>query len=133
MKKSNWVAATIVGAVLGAGLVIACSDDSPGDADAAVCDCPAAEPPLAGRIVPVRVQGTIQANGGGGASAQCPSGATILGGSCEQMTLSSQVLLLEARISRTTPTAPVYVCEWMNNGATTPVVFAEAVCLMPAQ
>ena len=132
MKTKTWIAATFFGACFGVALVVACSDDSPGDADAAVCDCPAAEAPLAGRIVSVRAQGNITANGGGAASAQCAVGGTILGGSCEQMSLDAQVVLLAARIDRTTPTAPVFVCEWWNSGSTAGLAFAEAICLMPA-
>ena len=133
MKTKTWIATTFVGVCLGVGLVVACSDDSPGDADAAVCDCPAAEAPLAGRIVSVRAQGNILANGTGLAGAQCALGGTILGGACEQMNLDVQVVLLEARIDRTTPTSPGFVWRWQNNGSTAGLGFAEAICLMPAQ
>lgn len=133
MKTRTWIVASLFGVVLGAGLVIACSDDSPGDADAAVCDCPAAEPPLAGRIVAVKTQGEIAANSGGAVGAQCAPGATILGGGCSMMTPDNRVVLREARIDRTVPAQPTYVCEWASPGAPANTGFAEAICLMPAQ
>ncbi len=43
----TWLAALAASFLAGAVFVVACSDDSPGDADAATCSC---EPPLAGRI-----------------------------------------------------------------------------------
>lgn len=132
MKTSSWIAASLAGFVLGAILVIACSDDSPDDADAAVCDCPSAEPPLAGRITSVRNQTTISGASTGIAGAGCPIGATILGGGCEQMAVDAGVVLLEARIDRTT-NQPTYVCTYSSTVAGNHVVFAEAICLMPAQ
>lgn len=132
MKKLNSLALLVVGVVGGVALVVACSDDSPTDADAAVCDCPAAEPPLAGRIVTVRVSEPITAGSSGVASAACPSGSTILGGACEVATLDGNILLMETRFFRTGN--PQYVCQWSALNATVANTgTAEAICLTPAQ
>jgi hypothetical protein len=130
MKPAPWILASLTGLVFGAGLVVACSDDSPGDADAAVCDCPAAEPPLQGRIMSVTGQSLIPAGGVGGQGAICPPGATILGGSCRLMNLDYQVVLVEAGIDRSAATA--YTCRWSSTSATDTNVTVEAICLVPA-
>lgn len=132
MKKMNSLALLAVGVVVGVALVVACSDDSPTDADAAVCDCPAAEPPLAGRIVSVRASEAIAPGGAGGAGVACPAGSTILGGACEIQTPDAKILLRESRINRTG--TPQYVCLWNSEGATVANTgTAEAICLTPAQ
>jgi hypothetical protein len=132
MKKLNSLAILALGAVGGIALVVACSDDSPTDADAAVCDCPAAEPPLTGRIVAVRQSNPIVPGSGGGAAVACPAGSTILGGACEVETPDARVLLMESRFFRTGN--PQYVCQWSALDATAANTgTAEAICLTPAQ
>jgi hypothetical protein len=53
MQRIKLLLATIGGLMAGVTLVIACDDGSAQTADAQVtqCNCPAAEPPLAGRVV----------------------------------------------------------------------------------
>jgi len=133
MKPTTIFAAVLFGTALGAAMVVACSDDSPNNADAATCDCPAAEPPLAGRITTARTTGNINANGFGSVAAGCPAGATILGGGCyAEGAGSSSIALLHAGFDRTTPTQPAYACGWSSTAATNVTGVAEAVCLMPA-
>jgi hypothetical protein len=131
MKRISWLAAILSGALVGAAVVVACSDDSPGAADAATCECAAAEPPLTGRIVRVRATGEIEPNVGGSAGAVCQPGAIILGGSCRLMEGNRNVFLTEAGIGNGGGMG--YSCDWrsMSNSADTGV--AEAICLMPAQ
>ena len=132
MKKLNSLALLAVGAVGGIALIVACSDDSPTDADAAVCDCPAAEPPLTGRIVAVRASAAIVPGNGGVVSVGCPANSTILGGACEVETTDASILLMESRFFRTG--APQYVCRWSAIDATIANTgTAEAICLTPAQ
>ena len=131
MKTTSWIVATTAGIVLGAVLMIACSDDSPGDADAAVCDCPAAEPPLAGRIISVRSEpNPINPGSVGAQIANCPVGAILLGGACEVTNIDANVLVMQSRIERGTNTA--YACWWSAINATVANTgVAEAVCLIP--
>jgi hypothetical protein len=133
MKPTNLVVSSLAGAAFAAALVIACSDDSPSDADAAVCDCPAAEPPLQGRITVVVAPVTIPANAAAGTAAQCPQGATLLGGGCRLPNDDAAVLLSEGGPLRTVPTQPGYDCYWVSTSATARMGEAEAICLMPAQ
>ncbi|MBP8811120.1 MAG: hypothetical protein KBG48_10540 [Kofleriaceae bacterium] len=120
------------GLLAGVVLVVSCSDDSPGDADAAACDCPAAEPPLNGRIVAVRASNPIQPGTGGGQGASCPAGAIVLGGACEVMTPDRAIQVSSSRVDRSANHA--YVCEWSARDATVANTgTAEAICLVPAQ
>ena len=50
VERTKGLMTLAAGVGVGIALVLSCGDDSPGDADAAVCDCPAAEAPLAGRV-----------------------------------------------------------------------------------
>jgi hypothetical protein len=123
------------GAVFAVVTILACGDDSPtpADADAGSCECPAAEPPLAGRIV--RVKGTpaqIRANEFSLASTGCPEGGIALGGSCTLSETSGieQVRLIQGgHAVEESPNA--WVCTWFN-GSTAPVTGVAAVnCLVP--
>src|SRR4051812_13299648 len=80
------------GAVFGIVLVLSCGDDLRRP-DAATCDCPRAEPPLAGRIIVRDNIATLPAiggvdNGNGAAGTSCPSGGQLLSGSCTNTTTS---------------------------------------------
>lgn len=132
MKTSRLVAIMAASFTAGILFVVACSDDSPGDADAAACDCPAAEPPLVGRIVPVTVIRSIPANGSDSVVAVCPSGATILGGGCRHENLGGMTLE-EAGPDYVNPTQPSYWCRWRSTAPQASMATAEAICLVPAQ
>ena len=129
MKNLSAVLILSVGVVMGAALVVACSDDSPTDADAAVCDCPAAEPPLAGRIVHVRLTEVLTAGGGGIAGANCPAGSIIIGGACEVQAPDAKILLMESRFVGDRQLG----CRWSTEAATVDNMgTAVAICLIPA-
>lgn len=59
------------GAIIAVGLVISCSDDSPGNVDAAVCDCPVL---MKYEDVRQSAQPALQAR------AVCPANWTLVGG-----------------------------------------------------
>ena len=119
------------GAVIGAGVVIACSDDSPGRADAATCDCPAAEAPLANRIVSRTSTGNIAPGNTGVASVFCPAGATILSGGCSLANGDPRTVLQEAKVTHAG--TPAYACTWYSGAAAAVTGTAEVICSMPAQ
>lgn len=124
------LATLLMGAVGATALIVACSDDSPGDADAAVCDCPAAEPPLTGRIAQVRgADATLAANGSQVGVATCPAGATLMSGWCELTNASAQAALVSAGPFPGQP--QTWTCEWANYNAGTATVHAVAYCLTP--
>lgn len=122
----------VTGAALGIGLILACGDDSPTDADAAVCDCPAAEPPLAGRII-LSDESTspIPALGSTSQSNECPTGATLLSGSCLLETIDNEVTLSQSGFEVFDDT--VWVCRWNNPTSQANVGKVRVICLMPAE
>lgn len=126
----NWLAPLLGGVVLGAFIVVACSDDSPGDADAATCECPAAEPPLSGRVARIRVTAPIDPNAEGSTGAGC-NGGTLLGGSCRLMSGDRRIVINEAGAALGGEQA--YQCRWSSSSPLANTGIAEAICLMPAQ
>ncbi len=130
MSRVSSFAYLAAGLAVGIVLVVACGDDSPGDVDAAdaSCNCPAAEPPLAGRITRVRNDNNLSPGAAGVADAFCPAGATVLGGACEVATTDTNVVLLSSRF-----VPGGYRCDWSTVNATMARTgTAEVVCLTPA-
>lgn len=114
--------------------VVACGDDAAGDVDAAdgpvACDCPAAESPLAGRIVRFRIDNPLSPGSAGGSAAFCPAGGVALGGACETQLLDANLALMSSSF---TPGAEGYRCDWETVGVAMPQIgTAEVVCLLPA-
>ncbi|MBE7448936.1 MAG: hypothetical protein HS111_08580 [Kofleriaceae bacterium] len=145
MSFPRWILPSLAGALAGVTLVVACSDDSPGDADAAVCDCDPAEPPIAGRVMSVTgmttiaavmsVTGmtTIAAGSDSAAAGQCPAGAILLGGGC-RLGLGVTDSLVHISIAAPSTAIPnSFYCEWRNNSAQNHTGIAEAICLVPPQ
>jgi len=120
----------LAGAALATGLILACSDDSPSDADAAVCDCPASESPLAGRIIEITQLITITANGAGSNTAACPVGATLLGGGCTIEAGGAGVGILT--LAESGPLLGGYACTWTSTVPNPSTAKATAFCLVPA-
>jgi hypothetical protein len=123
------------GVITGLVVVVACGDDSPQSIDAAPleCNCPAAEPPLAGRVVRVESRGDIAAIALGGAGLRCPPDGIPLGGSCSLVQLDGieQVRLVTAGDPvEDSPTQ--WACTWFNESNALVTGVASLNCLMPA-
>lgn len=125
----NRFAYLVAGAALATTLVLSCSDDSPPAVDAAVCDCPAAEPPIPPRIMIVRGTNISAPVGNGVSSAECSIGAKVLGGGC---------FLDEGSAGDITVSGfgkvegqEAFFCRWRNNHVEALTVYAEATCLVP--
>ena len=115
------------GVALTLALLLACSDDSPGDADAASCNC---EPPLTGRIVQVEGVRTDQTGSLVNAFANCAENARLLGGGCEVRGENEETLVLNQAGINGNPLA--YGCQWQNPASiTVETVRAWAICLNP--
>ncbi len=113
----------------GAVVVVACSDDSPHDVDAATCDCPAAEPPITTARIR-RVEGptaTVTSGTIGGAGAVCPAGEVLVTGGCTVLVGTDDLVLMEAFPND----ASNFACAWRNNGPGDAQVRAIANCLRP--
>ena len=128
MRSIGFVAA---GVIAGGILVVSCSDDSPGDADAAMCDCPAAEPPLTGRIRQVTKEGQIGANDIGFLSVTCELGAQVLGGGCGGQSTAAPDIVIRQSIPND-GNVPGWVCDIRNNSLAPETVRATVFCLVPA-
>lgn len=116
----------------------ACSDDGGSLIDAAAdggtCNCPAAEPPLAGRLTVVRTNLPDEGGTPGtvAIAAQCPDNAELLGGGCGVLGAGEQTLTLY-RSTRTSESPFAYRCGWNNPTGATVTIEAWASCLAPPQ
>jgi hypothetical protein len=123
------------GAMFSLLLILSCSDDSPDRADAASCECPSAEAPLAGRMIEVQRDVILPAanippkNGQGGESVSCPRGSLLLSGGCAASVGAVPDIVIEA----SWPASDSWACEWKNNTNEPVPVRAIARCLTPAQ
>lgn len=135
----NRLALVFAAGLGGALIVVACSDDSPTRADAATCDCPAAESPItAARLHRVDQAGTIAAsNDTATLVADCPQGELLVAGSCyiDVDNTAHDVFLTGAGQVPADAAAPAtsWACHWVNKSTTgTANIRAQAVCLKPA-
>jgi hypothetical protein len=135
MNLVKHVLVLATGAAFGVGMMLSCGDNPP-RSDAATCDCPASEPPLAGRIIyrdDIRTIGPANgaSNGDGSAGISCLPGTLFLSGSCTTTSMSSQdVILREAGF--VTNASPGWRCVFHNNTLSPIEIKATAVCLQPA-
>ena len=120
----------LTGAALACALILSCGNDSPGDADAATCDCPAAEPPLAGRIVRVTNTVALAAQDTNQTNADCAAGGTLIGGGCALQTVDDRIFVSYA--SPDIGGSESWACRWNNSTTDANTGVATAICLMPA-
>lgn len=134
------LATMIVGFLLGISAVLACNDDWPPRVDAATaCDCPAAEPPIASRIVEtirsITLPPSSENNGRNGGGFGCPDNSILLTGGCTAGIGQVPDIVIEQ--NSPTPITPTnrgnsWNCSWRNN--TNQPVEARIIvrCLMAA-
>ncbi|HEY4242187.1 MAG TPA: hypothetical protein VGM88_20360 [Kofleriaceae bacterium] len=134
-KLGGSVVLLATGAAFGIGVTLSCSS-SPGTADAATCDCPAAEAPIAGRLVSVTSDVVVAAGSDGDLSASCPDGSMTLSGGCSPTDPNIRprnLILSQSGVPETAPAlAPGWVCTFHNSGSASISVRATAYCLKPA-
>ena len=136
MNLVKHILALATGAAFGVVAVLSCSDNSPRHSDAATCDCPASEPPLAGRIIVQDSIATLGPMGGpddgnGVAGLGCPRGTQFLSGSCTNTTSNvPDIVLKEAGF--TDNANPGWRCSFHNNTTQPIQIKATVICLKPA-
>lgn len=143
MHVAKSILLTLSGAAAGIAFVISCGDnwhlgvdaavDAPKTPDAApVCDCPASEPPLTGRLMVDSVIMTVGGNEEGSASVLCPPGAIPISGSCKLDTPiflpRRDVILREAGFVYN---SPGWRCTVHNNESTMINYEIFVLCLKP--
>jgi len=116
--------------------LVACSDppQSTVDAPLAACTCPAAEPPLAGRLS-YETKSVDVLGGTAGESTVCANpNAILLGGGCD-LDVTDTVVLAKVHLIMSYRSAPdTWRCVWdnQNSGMTLPGIIT-LTCLNPAQ
>lgn len=130
------------GVVAGIGFVLSCGDNltAKATADAAVnapdaapgCNCPAAEPPLANRLVFYDALDPVEGNSDGGLGIVCPPGARPISGTCtvdEPIYNRKDVIVRESGLS---DNPQAWRCRYRNNESTRVTFRVGVLCLLPA-
>jgi hypothetical protein len=132
----------VTGATSGIALILSCGDNLKSSADAAVdapkasdaapnCDCPAAEPPLAGRFVRFHKTQIIGPNDFHTQSAGCPAGAQLISGSCTQDEINPyrRLTLEQSGFYKEGPNE--WFCFFRNNEPRDVTIRVSVTCLLP--
>ena len=130
MRITSSLVLLLAGMLAGIVLVLSCGDNSPSKADAAPCDCPAAEPPLGGRLVRVSTTDTVAPNTNDFQSVGCPEGGLLISGSCTDAEPQRSELTLQQSGFHSDDTQG-WVCYFKNNGLIPITIKATAICLVP--
>jgi hypothetical protein len=141
MHVARSVLLLMTGATSGVAFVLSCGDnlslkasadaaiDAPKALDAPTCDCPPAEPPLAGRFVVVSNTRTIAANAFSGQSASCPEGSQVISGSCTQDLLNPIPNLTLRSSGFFEGFERDWFCEFRNNEPFPVTIRVSVICL----
>jgi hypothetical protein len=126
------------GVVLGVVFVVSCGPSvSHVDAADSACNCPASEPPLAGRVVTYTDTRTIKANSTGFTEALCPAvGAQLVHGVVVSGGCEPSGSLIPNNLTLVGTGAPAteggWHCSWNNQSATDVAITTYVRCLNPA-
>lgn len=120
-----------IGLVVGIGVIIACSTESPPDADAAAaCDCPAAESPLTDRLVRYTFTQTIPPGTlAGPVGANCNAGDLAVHGNCAASVFNGTMSLVNSGSYNGIQWDCIYRNEDVNPHDAT----ATVLCLIPLE
>jgi hypothetical protein len=132
-------AATCFAFLLSCGddLGVKASADAPSAPDAVrTCDCPSAEPPLAGRLVVQEVISILDSNQQGSTHIFCPGDARPISGSCtvdmpvpdKDVTLRESGFIAMGILDN----RPAWRCSFRNNEPTQIQFKIAVLCLKPA-
>jgi hypothetical protein len=136
MRLSNSIFIFGLGIAIGISLVLSCGDDSPRRVDAAdapMCDCPAAEPPIAARIMETKLDDVIPANAThrirGVTCPGVPPAMALNGGCTADIPVNGSIVL-----EQSAPGEGIgWLCSWSNPSNVDVPVHAIVRCLKPAQ
>jgi hypothetical protein len=134
MITAQTLPSLVVGVLAGFCLVIACGDDggAPIDAadaaDAAACDCPAAEPPVPERFELRENAVVVEPNATTIHGAGCQLGELLVGGGCFLPNFPTEVALVTSGVNK----GGNWQCTWKSTAPVAINAFAQAFCLVPA-
>ena len=142
MQVTRSILLVASGAVAGIAFVLSCGDNLSSRVDAAVdapkapdatplCDCPAAEPPLAGRVVVISTDETVDPNAEGSGTATCPVGSQLISGSCTTIYPGDiyDVMLRESGFYLFSPLS--WHCGFLNKSSYRVTFRTSVICLKP--
>jgi hypothetical protein len=142
MQVTRSILLVASGAVAGIAFVLSCGDNLSIRADAAVdapkapdasplCDCPAAEPPLAGRVVVISTDNTVDPNAESTGTATCPVGSQLISGSCTTIypTDIYDVIMRESGFYISSPLT--WHCLFLNKSSFRLTFRTSVICLKP--
>ena len=132
MKLAKSTLQFSISTAFGIAMLPSCLDDSPRGVDAATCNCPASEAPIAGRtIVSESAPLTIPAGGRLSVGLACDRGMQFLSGSC---TAADPTTLEDIALTQFgfDPKSSGWGCSFKNNKLAAVQVKASVLCLKPA-
>ena len=142
MQVTRSILLVASGAVAGIAFVLSCGDNLSSSVDAAVdipkapdaaplCDCPAAEPPLAGRVVVISTDDTVDPNFESSGTASCPVGSQLISGSCTTIypTAIFDVVMRESGVLIGSPLT--WLCRFHNTSSYRLTFRTSVICLEP--
>lgn len=135
MRPAGPILMLTFGVAIGITFTLSCEQDNPSRADAAdasMCNCPPAEPPIFGRVVEVKANYVIPANTHGTHGEICPGvspGIVLNGGCTAEPPQPNGSIVLE----QSAPDADGWDCSWNNPSFVDVPVHVIVRCLMPAQ
>jgi hypothetical protein len=146
MQLTKTILSLICGVATGVTLVISCGDNyrldlavdaaidapNPDAAPAPVCDCPAAEPPLAGRFMLFTATAVAPAHWSSGQAHRCLWEGVVIGGSCVLAPGESNrnVTLMNSGFYGASPAN--WWCTFFNHESTPVTIQVTTLCLMPS-
>lgn len=143
MRMAGSILTLMLGAALGITLFFSCGDNLRVSADAAIdapkmtdaipnCDCPATEPPLAGRFVMFSNRRDIPPNDFMIEDSYCPPGSKLITGSCTQSLPAPYSRLTLEQSGFFEDDSNDWVCWFRNHENTTVTIRTSVICLIPA-
>jgi hypothetical protein len=132
-KPPAKILAIIASFAAGIAFALSCGDESPRSVDAATqCDCPASEPPLAGRLTRKTANQTIPSLRVSGIGVGCPlDGSIPLSGGCLSNS-SDPKYVLNSSYPAPADNPIGWACDFYNGTASAVTSTAYVLCLKPA-
>ena len=128
MKLNHALLFAVSGAAAGIAFVLSCWNHT-SQSDAATCDCPASEPPIAGRIKRISTTKAVAGLATELGVAPCPDGSLLVSGSCMNGDIGLPDIVLQQSGVLTDDHG--WECVFKNNTNNTVTIKVTEFCLSP--